>query len=199
MKKYAAILLLSSIYLLNGCSSEESIENDEEISKIEDIQIPTIFTSEKSGYDINKDEMKSSIQSYLDSSEDLFNAMLIYEENMYEDIEFTEDDIEKLNILSELTTENDDNFYDFITTNTVPKDYEVDVLRISLYITSLNEFVESLDENLSTFEENIVNGKITKKNISSILNTNGVVNGREQKKIEDFLDTENIDTKAFSK
>ncbi len=33
----------------------------------------------------------------------------------------------------------------------------------------------------------------------SLLDQSGVVNGKEQKKIEEFLDEKNIDTKAFGR
>ncbi|MDD1514674.1 hypothetical protein [Priestia megaterium] len=42
-------------------------------------------------------------------------------------------------------------------------------------------------------------GDFSETEIESLMNKNEGVNGREQKKIENFLDDKNIDTKAFGR
>ncbi|MDR4179416.1 hypothetical protein FO599_25835, partial [Bacillus thuringiensis] len=62
------------------------------------------------------------------------------------------------------------------------------------YITALYETLYKLDERLDHFIDDVSNGDLPKK---PIIDQVDVVNGREQKKIENFLNKNNIDTKAF--
>lgn len=47
--------------------------------------------------------------------------------------------------------------------------------------------------------DNVSEGNFSEIDIQSIIDKSGVVNGREQKKIEEFLDEKNINTKAFGR
>ena len=80
-----------------------------------------------------------------------------------------------------------------------PEGYQEESKRISQYITGLNEIIYELDETLSNFTDDVNKGVFPKINIKSIINKSDVVNGREQKKIEEFLDKKNIKTKAFGR
>ena len=72
-------------------------------------------------------------------------------------------------------------------------------MRISQYITVYNELLMELNETFNKSMNDINKGGIPKINIGSIINKSNVVNGREQKKIEEFLDKKNIKTKAFGR
>ena len=78
----------------------------------------------------------------------------------------------------------------------MPEGYQEESKRISRYITALNETLYELDEMLDEVNKE---GFPKENNIRSIINKRDVVNGREQKKIEEFLDKKNIDTKAFGR
>ena len=101
--------------------------------------------------------------------------------------------------ITNLTKENDENFSKYILNNILPEGYQKEAERISQYITTYNEIFYELDEILSNFTDDVNKGVFSKINIESIINKSDVVNGREQKKIEEFLDKKNIDTKAFGR
>lgn len=167
------------LFILSACS-ESQIEDKEEIISIQDVKIPdAIFTSEKQNSVIDEEEMKLSIKIYLDSFEELSIASepfldYIAEKNL------TKEEQEKLNKINKLKKENDENFSNYIKNNTLPEGYQEESERISRYITSVNELLSNLS-------------------VGSIITKGKVVNGKEQEKIEDFLDRKKIDTKAFGR
>ena len=116
---------------------------------------------------------------------------------IYEEKELNKSQLEKLSKITELTKENDENFSNYISNNTLPKDYQETSEKISHYITSYNEIVYELDEMFDDVMEDANKGKLPKINLKSIMSKTDVVKGREQKKIEEFLDKKNIKTKAF--
>lgn len=107
--------------------------------------------------------------------------------------------MEKFRKISKLTKENDENFSNFILKNTLPEGYQTETKRISKYITSSNEILYGLDQTLSNITEDLNEGIIPEINLGSIINNTEAVNGREQKKMEDFLDEKDISTKAFGR
>ena len=173
------------LFTLSACSQRENVEviEDEEadeVVSIQDVKIPdVIFTSEKQNSVIDEEEMKVSIKTYLDSFEELSNASEPFEDYINEE-ELTIEEQEKLDKINKLAKENDENFSNYISNNTLPEGYQEESERISQYITSVNEL-------------------LAKVNIVSIVEKGKVVNGKEQKKIEDFLDRKKIDTKAFGR
>jgi len=173
------------LFTLSACSQRENVEviEDEEadeVVSIQDVKIPdVIFTSEKQNSVIDEEEMKVSIKTYLDSFEELSNASEPFEDYINEE-ELTMEEREKLDKINKLAKENDENFSNYILNNTLPEGYQEESERISQYITSVNEL-------------------LAKVNIISIIDKGKVVNGKEQKKIEDFLDRKKIDTKAFGR
>ena len=173
------------LFTLSACSQRENVEviEDEEadeVVSIQDVKIPdVIFTSEKQNSVIDEEEMKVSIKTYLDSFEELSNASEPFQDYIDEE-ELTMEEREKLDKINKLAKENDENFSNYILNNTLPEGYQEESERISQYITSVNEL-------------------LAKVNIISIIDKGKVVNGKEQKKIEDFLDRKKIDTKAFGR
>ena len=173
------------LFTLSACSQRENIdviedEEANEVLSIQDVKIPNvIFTSEKQNSVIDEEEMKLSIKTYLDSFEELSNASEPFQDYIDEE-ELTIEEQEKLDKINKLAKENDENFSNYILNNTLPEGYQEESERISQYITSVNEL-------------------LAKVNIISIIDKGKVVNGKEQKKIEDFLDRKKIDTKAFGR
>ena len=176
----------SVLLVLSACSQQENVDviEDEEVDEvvsIQDVKIPdVIFTSEKQNSVIDEEEMKVSIKTYLDSFEELFNASEPFLDYLDEEEALTTEDQQKLDEINKLAKENDENFSNYISNNTLPEGYQEEVERISQYVTSVNELLAKL-------------------NMISIVEKGKVVNGKEQQKIEDFLDEKNIDTKAFGR
>ena len=193
------------LFILSACSQGENIdviedEEEDEVISIQDVKIPdVIFTSEKQNSVIDEEEIKLSIKTYLDSHDELDNASYAFEEIIYEEKELNKNELEKLAKITKLTKENDENFSNYILNNTLPEGYQEESERISQYITGYNEILSELDEILNNFTDDVSKGIFPKINIGSIMNKGAVVNGREQKKIEEFLDKKNIDTKAFAR
>lgn len=179
---------------LTACSQEMEMDDIEEVVFLtQDVVIPSnIFTSEKRDSIIAEDEIKQSIKIYLDSNEELSIASEPFLEKLYDDQELDEIELEKFNKINNMMKENDKNFSDYIFNNTLPEGYQEETERISRYITSLNETLDEVDKMFD-----VVDKEEGLKSIKSIVNKLGVVNGKEQKKIEEFLDKKNIDTKAF--
>ena len=199
MRRIFVIFLI--LFILSACSQGENIDaTEDEITLTQNVEIPSIiFTSDKQNSVIDEEEIKVSIKTYLDSHEELDNASYPFQEIIDEEKELNKNELEELDRIIKLTKENDENFSNYILNNTLPEDYQEESERISQYITAYNEILYELDEILSNFTDDVNKGVIPKINIESIMNKSDVVNGREQKKIEEFLDKKNIKTKAFGR
>ncbi|MGX9158197.1 NDxxF motif lipoprotein [Priestia megaterium] len=193
MKKLCFSLII--IFLLGACSYQESTK--EASGKI---VLPTsIFSSSKNNAVIDEKEMKESIKTYLDTSEDLSNISDQFEEIMDSDQQLTKAEAKKLEQLNDLVRENDHNFSTYISHNTLPEGYKKDSERISRYIMGFNQILDELDQAIDDMVEHMSEGDFSETEIESLMNKNKSVNGREQIKIESFLDDKNIDTKAFGR
>mgnify|MGYP003417997711 FL=1 len=174
------------LLILSACSQRENIdviedEEEGEVLSIQDVKIPdVIFTSEKQNSVIDEEEMKLSIKTYLDSFEELSIASEPFQDYIDEELTLTVEEQEKFKKIRKLAKENDKNFSNYILNNTLPEGYQEEAERISQYITSFNELLAELS-------------------IISIIDKGKVMNGKEQKKIEDFLDRKKINTKAFGR
>lgn len=199
MRRLSCFFLI--FLILSGCSQKESIEDTEdEILSTQDVEIPSsIFTSKKQNMEIDEEELKLSIKTYLDSYEELTIVSSPFLDILYEGENLKENELEKFKKISKLTKENDENFSNYILNNSLPEGYQAETKRISRYITASNEILYGLDETLSNITDDLEKGKVPKINIGSIKSNIEVVNGREQKKIEDFLDKKGINTKAFGR
>ncbi|GAB1801377.1 NDxxF motif lipoprotein [Priestia megaterium] len=193
MKKLYFSLII--IFLLGACSYQESTK---EVS--EEIVLPTsIFSSSKNNAVIDEKEMKESIKTYLNTNEDLSNISDQFEEMMDSDQQLTKAEAKKLEQLNDLVKENDRNFSTYISHNTLPEGYKKESERISRFIMGSNQILDELDQAIDDMVEHISEGDFSETEIESLMNKNEGVNGREQKKIENFLDDKNIDTKAFGR
>ncbi|HWL27249.1 NDxxF motif lipoprotein [Priestia sp. OVS21] len=193
MKKLYFSLMI--IFLLGACSYQESTK---EVS--EEIVLPTsIFSSSKNNAVIDEKEMKESIKTYLNTNEDLSNISDQFEEMMDSDQQLTKAEAKKLEQLNDLVKENDRNFSTYISHNTLPEGYKKESERISRFIMGSNQILDELDQAIDDMVEHMSEGDFSETEIESLMNKNEGVNGREQKKIENFLDDKNIDTKAFGR
>jgi RNA processing factor Prp31 len=191
-KLYFSLMI---IFLLGACSYQESTK---EVS--EEIVLPTsIFSSSKNNAVIDEKEMKESIKTYLNTNEDLSNISDQFEEMMDSDQQLTKAEAKKLEQLNDLVKENDRNFSTYISHNTLPEGYKKESERISRFIMGSNQILDELDQAIDDMVEHISEGDFSETEIESLMNKNEGVNGREQKKIENFLDDKNIDTKAFGR
>lgn len=198
MKRFTLYLLMAfSIVVMYGCShdtmpkEESKKESKENSASNVPVNMPDdLFVSNKKNETISEDEMKASIKKYMDYSHVIDKEMQTIVDK-YEDA--NESDREKLKKLMDEGKKNDANFNDFLSNNTIPDDYKEPSKTIS-------EFVSSIRETLTQFEEEIVgaveNGSLTE--ISDFASEHfSKANGRQQLKIEKFLDEKNIKTTYF--
>ncbi|HDX9641064.1 TPA: NDxxF motif lipoprotein [Bacillus mobilis] len=206
MKKYTLyLLMLLTILLLPACSNDtQSNEaNDTRYDKLDDVQsikdvtikIPeTIFTSSKKNETINEDEMKQHIKTYLDYSGELDENIVPLSSAM-SDEEVTESDREKLKQLIDLAQQNDANFHNFISNNTIPDEYKKPSKEIFDYISASTALSIELEQELDKLAQD---GNLFKTDFSFTKRFEQV-NGRKQKEIEKFLKEKNIETEYFRK
>ncbi len=183
------------IFLLGACSYRESTK---EVG--EEIVLPTsIFSSSKNNAVIDEKEMKESIKTYLNTNEDLSNISDQFEEMMDSDQQLPKAEAKKLEQLNDVVKENDRNFSTYISHNTLPEGYKKESERISRFIMGSNQILDELDQAIDDMVEHMSEGDFSETEIESLMNRNEGVNGREQKKIENFLDDKKIATKAFGR
>jgi hypothetical protein len=195
MKRFC-IGIMTTLLVLCGCQQAEPHQDleDEPVATLLEVEVPdAIFTSDRKGASITEDEIKSAIILYLDSSEDLDAVMEAFQETIYSEEEPTREEMDKVNKTLFLIEENDQNFSDFITANSLPADYAKEADRISRYITDYNDYIRSMDKAFDRFDK----GEMKVSDLETLLGSSGSVNGREQKKIEDFLREKDIQTRAF--
>ncbi|MCM3181395.1 NDxxF motif lipoprotein [Priestia megaterium] len=193
MKKLYFSLMI--IFLLGACSYQESTKEGGE-----EIVLPTsIFSSAENNAVIDEKEMKESIKTYLNTNEHLSNVSDQFEEMMDSDQQLTKAEAKKLEQLNDLVKKNDHNFSTYISHNTLPEGYKKESERISRFIMGSNQILDELDQAINDMVEHMSEGDFSETEIESLMNKNEGVNGREQKKIENFLDDKNIDTKAFGR
>ncbi|WP_342718308.1 NDxxF motif lipoprotein [Bacillus paramycoides] len=198
MKKYILYpLILLIILLLPACSNSVQPKEENDVQSIKDVtvKIPeTIFTSSKKNETINEDEMKQNIKTYLDYSGELYENIVPLSSAM-SDEEVTESDREKLKQLVDLAQQNDANFYNFISNNTIPDDYKQPSKEIHDYISSSTALSVELEQELDKLAQD---GNLFKTDFSFTKRFEKV-NGRKQKEIEKFLKEKNIETEYFHK
>ncbi|MDX8045549.1 NDxxF motif lipoprotein [Gracilibacillus sp. S3-1-1] len=202
MRKICFTILF--VLLLTACSQvdvpDDNDYTDDEIPQVEDIKIPdTIFQSDKQNDTIDVEEIKTSIKTYLDANEELFVAFDRLADILYEKKNLAEEELEKLETVTDLTEENDENFAHYIANNTLPADYQEESEKISEYISNINEYMTQLDDKIDQFIDGISNGDFSSETFELIPDNLDEMNGKVQKEIEEFLDEKEIDTKAFGR
>ncbi|KPU54919.1 MULTISPECIES: NDxxF motif lipoprotein [Bacillus cereus group] len=198
MKKYTLyLLMLLTILFLSACSNSAQHKEENDVQSIKDvtIKIPeTIFTSSKKNETINEDEMKQNIKTYLNYSGELDENIVPLSSAM-SDEEVTESDRKKLKQLVDLAQQNDANFLNFISNNTIPDDYKQPSKEIHDYISASTALSVELEQELDKLAQD---GNLFKTDFSFTKRFEKV-NGRKQKEIETFLKAKNIETEYFHK
>lgn len=198
MKKYILYpLMLLTILFLSACSNSAEPKEENDVQSIKDVtvKIPeTIFTSSKKNETINEDEMKQNIKTYLNYSEELYENIVTFSSAM-SDENVTKSDREKLKQLVNLAQQNDANFHDFISNNTIPDDYKQPSKEIHDYISASTALSVELEQELDKIAQD---GNLFKTDFSFTKRFEKV-NGRKQKEIETFLKEKNIETEYFHK
>ncbi|PFL61684.1 hypothetical protein COJ27_17735 [Bacillus cereus] len=206
MKKYTLYpFMLLAIVFISACShdTQSNEANDTRYDKLDNaqsikdvtIKIPeTIFTSSKKNETINEDEMKQNIKTYLNYSGELDENIVPLSSSM-SDEEVTESDRKKLKQLVDLAKQNDANFHDFISNNTIPDDYKQPSKEIHDYISASTALSVELEQELDKLAQG---GNLFKTDFSFTKRFEQV-NGRKQKEIEKFLKEKNIETEYFHK
>ncbi|HDR7616294.1 TPA: NDxxF motif lipoprotein [Bacillus mycoides] len=198
MKKYTLYsLMLITILFLSACSNSAQPKEENDVQSIKDvtIKIPeTIFTSSKKNETINENEMKQNIKTYLDYSGELDENIVPLSSSM-SDENVTESDREKLKQLVDLAQQNDANFHDFISNNTIPDDYKKPSKEMYEFISASTALSVELEHELDKLAQD---GNLFKTDFSFTKRFEKV-NGRKQKEIEKFLKEKNIRTEYFNK
>lgn len=197
MKIIKYISLITLALLLVACSKGES-ENKSSDQEAKATEVPKkVFSSQKSDEKISEDEMGSNIKKYLDT----FNALDENTSKIRDKDELNEKDQDKLNKLTKLTNKNDENFKQFIENNQLPKQYEKGSLKVSDYVTSVNELMNKINDKVDTTMDDSKTDQTKLKNVGEIKEINAQykkqVNGKKQKEVEQFLNKHDIQTKAF--
>ncbi|MED2795797.1 NDxxF motif lipoprotein [Bacillus wiedmannii] len=198
MKNYTLyLLMLLTILFLSACSNSAQPKEENDVQSIKDvtIKIPeTIFTSSKKNETINEDEMKQNIKTYLNYSGELYENIVPLSSAM-SDENVTKSDREKLKQLVNLAQQNDANFHNFISNNTIPDDYKQPSKEIHDYISASTALSVELEQELDKIAQD---GNLFKTDFSFTKRFEKV-NGRKQKEIETFLKEKNIETDYFHK
>ncbi|ALM55844.1 NDxxF motif lipoprotein [Staphylococcus equorum] len=197
MKIIKYISLITLALLLVACSKGES-ENKSSDQEAKATEIPKkVFSSQKSDEKVSEDEMGSSIKKYLDR----FDALYENTSEIRDKDELNEKDQNKLNKLTKLTNKNDKNFKQFIENNQLPKQYEKGSLKVSDYVTSVNELMNKINDKVDATMDDSNTDQTKLKNVGEIKEINAQykkqVNGKKQKEVEQFLNKHDIQTKAF--
>ncbi|MCU5380584.1 NDxxF motif lipoprotein [Bacillus cereus] len=198
MKKYILYpLMLLILLFLPACSNSAQPKEENDVQSIKDITIKipeTIFTSSKKNEAINEDEMKQTIKTYLNYSGELYENIVSLSSAM-SDENVTESDRKKLQQLVDLATQNDANFHDFISNNTIPDDYKKPSKEMYEFISASTALSVELEQELDKLAQD---GNLFKTDFSFTKRFEQV-NGRKQKEIEKFLKEKNIETEYFHK
>ncbi|QWG72481.1 NDxxF motif lipoprotein [Bacillus mycoides] len=198
MKKYILYpLMLLTILFLSACSNSNQSNEKNDVQSIKDVtvKIPeTIFSSSKKNENINENEMKQNIKTYLDYSGELYENIVPLSSAM-SDENVAESDREKLKQLVDLAKQNDANFHNFISSNTIPDDYKQPSKEIHDYISASTALSVELEQELDKLSQD---GNLFKTDFSFTKRFEKV-NGRKQKEIEKFLKEKNIRTDYFNK
>ncbi|MEK4594472.1 NDxxF motif lipoprotein [Bacillus sp. FSL R9-9497] len=192
MKNYILYpFMLLTMLFLSACSNSAQPKEENDVT----IKIPeNIFSSSKKNETISKDEMKQNIKSYLNYSGELDENIVAFSSAM-SDENATKSDQEKLKQLVDLAQQNDANFHNFISNNTIPDDYKKPSKEIYEFISSSTALSVELEQELDKLAQD---GNLFKTDFSFTKRFEKV-NGRKQKEIEEFLKEKNIKTEYFSK
>ncbi|MGY3479759.1 NDxxF motif lipoprotein [Staphylococcus cohnii] len=202
IKKFLFILMtLVLVFSASACSSEGSSSEKQKSNTGKEETLPPIpkkvFSSNKTNQNISEKEMRQSLKTYLNTHDDIFkNAEKIRNKD-----NLTKKESQKLNKLTKLANENDDNFSKFIKNNDLPRGYKEGTLKTKNYITSTNQFLNKINLHIQKLNKNSESVDVSLEDANKINKINDQykkeVNGKKQNEVEKFLKNKNIKTKAF--
>ncbi|PTE71044.1 NDxxF motif lipoprotein [Staphylococcus devriesei] len=159
-----------------------------------------IFSSDKKGQKLSEDEMNKAIKKYLDVNSDILDNKYVMQSEIDRQstgqTRVTDEQAKKLSNLSNLAVKNDLHFKKFVKNNTLPSGYKENVDRIINYFHALNSTISDVDksiEELNYEPQNTINVVDVPTHYA------GDVNGKQQDKIQKFLDDKNIKTDVLDK
>lgn len=206
MNKYIIALFSIMITLtLIGCSKDSNKETDssEKLVKSkqeEKTKLPKdVFQSDENNQSLTKDDVKKSIQKYLNTNESVYNVTSKIEEKVWDEQNLTNEETKQLEDARKLLDENDQNFSNYLKNNELPSEYKKDTYRISEYFTAYNDTLSKLDNSIQQMEKKANDGEIPIKEVKDIIPDSNKVSGKQQQKIEKFLKSIDIKTKAFER
>ena len=211
MNKYIIALFSIMITLtLIGCSKDSNKETDssekndsEKVVKSnqeEKAKLPkNVFQSDENNQSLTKDDVKKSIQKYLNTNESVYNVTSKIEGKVWDEQNLTNEETKQLEQARKLLDENDQNFSNYLKNNKLPSEYKKDTYRISEYFTAYNDTLSKLDNSIQQLEKKANDGEIPIKEVKDIIPDSNKVSGKQQQKIEKFLKSIDIKTKAFER
>ncbi|WP_342610467.1 NDxxF motif lipoprotein [Staphylococcus hsinchuensis] len=195
------ILVVISFLLLGLTACGNSGETSKKETSNKKNELPTIpkkvFSSDENNKKISKKEIRSSISEYLDTYHALFKNI----EHLSSKDKLNKSELKKLNDLTEMNNKNDNNFSNYVKNNDLPKGYKDGSLKTKDYVTSSNQYLKKLNNQVQKINKNSDSDNLSTKDIAKIDRINKQykkeVNGKKQKEVEKFLRDKNIKTKAF--
>ena len=201
-----AVPVLALGVLAAGCNGEDEVEGDEDTQAEQSQQnennqtakLPNkVFHSDKENENLTESDMKKSIKSYLDTDEKINRVIEPYFDKLDGDEELSKKEEKTFKKARNLIDENDENFENYVENNQIPEGYQKYAPKISEYMQAVNS---EKDDDVTDMIEDVVDGDFpTKKEVKEAKDYTSKANGREQEKIEKFLDRKGIETINFQK
>ena len=204
MKKSRILLLLfATLFILAACSNsdDDNKHNPKNAPKnVQNISEDDIFSSSKTGEKISTTEMNQAIQKYLDVNSDIIDNKYLMQYKLDKqtgtDSKITDKQAQRLSKLSQNAVKNDVRFKKFIESNDLPQGYQPHVERILKYFTALNSTIKNVDKDIEELDYQPQN-KLNVVDVSA--KHAGAINGKQQKKIKQFLKKHDINSDAVDK
>lgn len=199
IKKFL-LILMTLVLVFSACSSEGSSSVKQKSNTSEEETLPPIpkqaFSSNKTSQNISGKEMRQSLKTYLNTYDSIFkNAEKIRNKD-----NLTKKESKKLNKLTKLANENDDNFSKFIK-NDLPRGYKEGTLKTKNYITSTNQFLNKINSHIQKLNKHSVSDDVSLEDAKKLNKINDQykkeVNGKKQNEVDKFLKNKDIKTKVF--
>lgn len=202
IKRFLLILLtLVLVFSASACSSEESSSEKQKSNTDEEETLPPMpkeaFSSNKTNENISEKEMRQSLKTYLNTYDSIFKNT----EKIRNKDNLNKKESQKLNRLTKLANENDDNFSKFIKNNNLPRGYKEGTLKTKNYITSTNQFLNKINHHIQKLNKNSESDDVSLEDANKLNKINDQykkeVNGKKQNEVEKFLKNKDIKTKVF--
>lgn len=202
IKRFSLILMtLVLVFSASACSSEGSSSEKQKSNTDEEETLPPMpkeaFSSNKTNENISEKEMRQSLKTYLNTYDSIFKNT----EKIRNKDNLNKKESQKLNRLTKLANENDDNFSKFIKNNNLPRGYKEGTLKTKNYITSTNQFLNKINHHIQKLNKNSESDDVSLEDANKLNKINDQykkeVNGKKQNEVEKFLKNKDIKTKVF--